>query len=150
MNRANNRNALWQNPICAVKEGYWPQQYYRRDCAIYTATNAMLIAFGYPIEYPQSDLVNLRYRMAADLLNGVNGIFYTSKPSEAIPKNREQFHYEPTDYWMGDKASSRSRTFKSLNKDMLYFFPDEMQARYRADKWKQRDTAFKKGQDKGR
>jgi hypothetical protein len=112
-----------------VRQGYCPHQYHQRDCAIYTALNAMFIAFGYPIEYTRSDMLNRRYRMAADLLNGSNDMFYTPTPGVAVPKVEEQSFYELTDYWTGDKAGDRSRGFQSLNETMLFFLPEEVKER---------------------
>jgi hypothetical protein len=126
-----------------VRQGYSPQQYNQGDCAIYTALNAMLIAFGYPIEYTRTDMLNRRYRMATELLNGGNGVFYTKKEEDgdSVPKNQEEFYYELTDYWTGPKASCRSRGFHSLNGTILSFLPQEVQAYARAGKYCDRGTS---------
>ena len=120
-----------------VRQGYSPLQYRQRDCAIYTALNAMFIAFGYPTEYTRSDMLNRRYRMAVDLLNGSRGMFYMPTPGEAIAEADEPSFYELTDYWTGDKASDRSRGFESLTEIMFFFLPEDVKAKARAGRYRE-------------
>jgi hypothetical protein len=77
-------------------------------------------------------MLNRRYRIAADLLNGANSMFYSAAARTAIPAAQEQDHYELTDYWAGNRAGNRTRGFQSLNKTMLMYLPAAVQARARA------------------
>lgn len=112
-----------------VRQGRCPSQGNTPDCAIYTATNAIFIAFGYPINYAGCNMLNRRYTMASELLNGKNGMFHHPAPGAPIVLEQVQFHYELTDYWAGSRANDRSRGFQSLNQTMLDVLPEEVRAR---------------------
>lgn len=74
-----------------VRTGRSPDQGTTYSCGVFTCTNAMHVAFGYPINYQGSNMNNKRLRIASEILNGgfANHSIFASDQEAA----RNEFYY---------------------------------------------------------